>query len=260
MNTVAIRRIASYGIDAVLGRGRRSTVYLASKGERTCALKVALHGDFVGEFEAARAIADSCVIRVFEHGRADNAAFLAMECAAGGSLADIQRRQTSQASMALMRQAAEAAGRMHRKGWVHRDIKPANLLLRDDGSVTLGDLGCARMCGACDPQEHGTVVGTPRYAAPEQLQGAAADPTADVYSLGVLLHELLTGAPPYPGETLTEVIFQHRCAPLPRLHQSLHAWQPLLQAMLAKDPRERLPDGHAVLEQLRRLRRGGQPW
>jgi serine/threonine-protein kinase PpkA len=128
-------------------------------------------------------------------------------------------------------------------------------LLRGDGSLALADLGCARERGKAGPLPAGTVVGTPRYAAPEQSAGAPADPSADVYSLGVVLYELLCGQPPYPGTTLTELLCQHLLAPVPRLPLQRGAWQTLLDAMLAKDPCERLPDGQAVVEKLQHLHR-----
>ncbi len=101
--------------------------------------------------------------------------------------------------------------------------------------------------GSAGPAPPGTLVGSPRYAAPEQSQGAPAAPAADVYSLGVLLHEWLTGRPPFGGETPAEALAQHLLVPIPRLPAARAQWQPLLDALLAKDPARRLPDGQAVL-------------
>jgi serine/threonine protein kinase len=154
-------------------------------------------------------------------------------------------------ALALLRQAASGLAWLHRQGWVHRDVKPANLLLRANGSLALGDLGCAARTGDMGGAPPGTMIGTPRYAAPEQTEGAPAQPAADVYALGACLFELLCGSPPYPGETSMELLGQHLLAPVPPLPLEHAPWQPLLDAMLAKDPALRLPDGAAVLAQLR---------
>jgi serine/threonine protein kinase len=147
----------------------------------------------------------------------------------------------------LLREAAHALAALHARGWVHRDVKPANLLLRADGSLALGDFGTACPSGTESVKPAGTVTGTPRYAAPEQFQGAAAHASADVYSLGIVLCEMLCGHVPYAGETATELLAQHLLAPVPQLAPAHADLQPLVHAMLAKNPRDRLPDAQAVL-------------
>lgn len=258
--------VASYPVDAVLGRGRSSVVYLAHEPRtgRQLALKVARRADLVRqgreadfshEFTALRTLAHRHVIQVTDHGVQGDNAFLVMEVADGGPLPIPATALEPARVHALMTQAASALAELHRLGWVHRDLKPANLLQRTDGSLALADFGCACRAGESGPLPAGAVTGTPQYAAPEQIEGRAAHPAADVYSLGILLHQLLTGRVPYPGETVTELLGQHLLAPVPRLPRERSGWQPLLDSMLAKAPCERLRDGAAVLQALQRLQK-----
>jgi eukaryotic-like serine/threonine-protein kinase len=253
--------LGGYEFEALLGRGRRSIVYLARRAgeEHDVALKVVRKAklkergagaDPAIEFAALAALAHPHVIRALAHGEAGEVAFLAMEYAAGGSLAEHADALGTAIIASLLRQAAAALAFVHAQGWVHRDVKLANMFLRADGTLALGDFGSACRIGSATHEAPGTVIGTPIYAAPEQSEGAPADPAVDVYSLGVCLHEMLTGQPPYPGETPTELLGQHLLAPIPRLPQEHAQWQPLLDAMLAKEPSRRLSGGQAVLSRL----------
>lgn len=258
----AHRCVGGYRLERVLGRGRHSIVYLAlePRESRGIALKVAPRArpdaldatDLGREFMALRANAHRHTVQVYGHGVAGDQAFLAMEHAAGGPLSPKCGALSRASAISLIGQAAAALGWLHRHGWVHGDVKPANLLMRSDGSLALSDFGCARRIGERDAPRQRVVRGTPGYAAPEQTDGAAADPAADVYSLGACLYEILTGRRLYPGETLTEVFSQHVLAPVPRLDGEHAAWQAFLEGLLAKDPRRRPPDGQAVLWQLQR--------
>ena len=239
----APRAIGPYAVRAEIARGRRSIVYRGSRGATDAALKVSTTTDFEDERWRLERLAGPHVIEVHEHGYSPHGFWLALELAPGGSL----RAGAADEATARHRLADCARGlaHVHRLGWVHRDLKPANLLLRADGSLALGDFGAA--CAIGTAAERGEVVGTPLYAAPELCEGTPATPASDVYALGALLHEWLTGEPPYPGETLAEQRAQHLMAPVPRLPAPLVSWQPLLDAMLAKDLARRLPGGQAVL-------------
>jgi serine/threonine-protein kinase PpkA len=243
-----------------VGRGRHAAAWLAwdLAGEREVVLKLQPvdDGSLMREYAIAQRLAGPHIVQVHGCGEAERTAWLAMEYLPAGNLRRlIGRGGTPAEALALLRQATEAVAQLHRQGLVHRDVKPDNLLLRDTGEVVLSDFGLATRSGALDPRARmGAVVGTPRYVAPEQLEGAAASPAADVYSLGVLLHELVCGCPPFGGETLMEVLSQHLVAPAPRLPADVAALQPLMDRMLTKETKDRLPDADAVLGLL------GQRW
>ena len=250
--------IAGYRLSRRLGEGRRSVVWLATGRQGPVALKLVDRSEATNlahEYETAAFFSHPNVLRVLDQGRAGGVAYLAMEYAAGGSLAGhLGRAMEPGRVLALLEQAALGLKRLHDANCVHRDLKPANFLLRADGSLLLADFGLVMAAGARDAAARpGALFGTPRYVAPEQLEGAPAQPAADVYSLGVLLHELLCGRPPFRGETLMEVLSQHLVAAVPPLPPALAALQPLAEAMLAKDAAQRLPDANAVLDRIAAL-------
>jgi serine/threonine-protein kinase PpkA len=251
-----VPRIPGFRLLHEVGRGRHAAAWLAwdLAGEREVVLKLQAAGDgsLMREYAVAQRLSGPHVVQVFGCGEAQGRGWLAMEHLSGGNLRRlIGQGNTAQDALALLRQAAEGVAQLHRRALVHRDIKPDNLLLRASGELVLLDFGLVLSAGTLDPRaQPGVVIGTPRYVAPEQLQGAAAAPAADVYGLGVLLYEMLRGAPPFAGETVTEVLAQHLVAPPPPLGADIAALQPLLDRMLAKEVKDRLPDADAVLGQL----------
>ena len=253
-------RIPGFRLLRQVGRGRRAAAWLAwdEEGARELVLKLqaADDGALMREYAIAQRLDGPHVVQVLGCGEAQGWGWIAMEYLAGGNLRRrVGQGHTAPEALVLLRQAAEGLAQLHRRGLVHRDVKPDNLLLRDTGELVLADFGLVTPAGALDPRaQPGAVVGTPRYLAPEQLDGAGAAPAADVYSLGVLLHEMLRGCPPFCGETLMEVLAQHLVAPPPRLPADVAGLQPLLDRMLAKEVKDRLPDADAVLGLL------GQRW
>jgi serine/threonine protein kinase len=244
-------RVPGYRLLRPIGRGRRSAAWLAWDEARRAdvVLKLApASGRGLHDGAVAARVQGPHVVRVHGHGHAGHWSFVAMEHVEGGDLARRLRAPLARAeALSLVRQAARALAQLHRQGLVHRDVKPANFLLRADGSLVLADFGLVVEAGHRDGARAGCIVGTPRYVAPEQLQGAPASPAADVYGLGVLLYEMLCGRPPFPGETLMEVLAQHLFAnPVP-LPPELADLQVLVDRMLAKEVHGRLPDGDAVL-------------
>ena len=254
--------VAGYHLLRKVGEGRLATVYLAQDidgGE--VALKMLRRGHtghdaraavFAREFGIPAAIHNRHLVRVYEQLAVDGDSAVTMEFLGGGHLGNqIVRGLAPGTALSLLRQAALALDALHRHGFAHGDIKPANLLLRANGDLVLVDFGLARRLDDVAPQtQPGLVVGTPRYAAPEQSQLGTVTAAADVYSLGVVFYEMLCGKPPFPGHTLLEVFSQHLMAPVPRLRAALAAFQPLVDAMLAKQVGTRLQDGQAVLHQI----------
>jgi serine/threonine protein kinase len=253
--------LPGYEILSRLSEGHVSSVYLArvrSSGHLVV-LKVLRqvpdagieqHFDrFLQEYEIVARIKHPNVVRIFDLGVADDHAYIAMEYCGRGSLKRrIAEGIDSEQAFAWMRVIAGALGALHAVGICHRDLKPTNIMFRDDDSLVLIDFGLAR-------QAHfrsaitgtGAIFGTPYYMSPEQGQGSTVDRRSDLYSLGVIFFEMLTGAKPFQGEHAMSVIIQHREAPVPRLPAGLSRFQSGLDRMLAKNPADRFQSADDVL-------------
>jgi serine/threonine-protein kinase len=252
-----------YRIHALVGRGGMGAVYRAEHLAlgTTVGLKIlrASHGtqtDFVRRFQreavAASQIHHPGIVAVTDFGRTpDDRFYLAMEFVEGETLGRRLARTgpfPPTEAVTLVRSLAGALGAAHARGIFHRDIKPENVLLTSDGSAKLADFGIARLAeGPRDARETaaGLIFGTPQYMSPEQAAGQRQDGRSDVYALGVLLFELLTGAPPYVGASATHVLAAHLLSPVPRLpadgpHGPIPATlADLVGRMMAKNAAER---------------------
>lgn len=212
-----------YPVERRLGHGGMATVYLAHDRElgRPVAIKVlgaplALDAEFVGRFRREATIVARLshpnIVQIFDLGEEEDRLYIVMEYVEGGSLADLlarEERLAPEQAVELGQQACLALECAHREGVVHRDVKPANLLLRSDGALKVADFGIARSDQATAYTQAGTVLGTASYLAPEQATGESVTERADLYSLGVVVYELLTGVPPRKIESLTQLAAVH---------------------------------------------------
>ena len=145
-------------------------------------------------------------------------------------------------------QIAKGLEAAHQAGIVHRDLKPDNVMMRDDGSLALTDFGIAKDLNAQSTMTmHGQVFGTPSYVAPEQALGLPVGPAADVYSLGVMLFQMLTGRKPYQASDPQNILYQHINSPIPHLPEDLMQWQDVINFLMTKAPQTRPRDASAVL-------------
>jgi serine/threonine protein kinase len=210
---------------------------------------------FLREYELVAHLRHPNIARIFDIGVADDHLYLSMEFFPGGDLRSRMReRLDPNQALRYVRQMAAALGALHEVGVLHRDVKPGNLLLRQDGSVAFIDFGLARQLRLeSDITGVGTIFGTPHYMSPEQGHGSPLDERSDLYSLGVVLHEMLTGEKPYSAETPLAVIYMHANASIPRLPNSLAHLQPLLDGLLAKKPADRYSSASAIVASIDEL-------
>lgn len=254
--------IPGYTIIREIGKGGMATVYLAIQESfgREVALKVmAPHlaaeagfpDRFASEAKMVAALSHPHIVTVYDVGSFNNYHYLAMEYHTGGDLsARIDRNDlTPPEALKIIKELADALGMAHAKGVVHRDIKPDNVLFRahnDDAILT--DFGIARnMQAESNLTQIGSTVGTPKYMSPEQARGMKVDGRADLYSLGVMLYEMLTGKPPFSAGDTISLAIKHCQEPVPPLPSHLHRYQPLLSKLLAKEVKNRFQNGVEVM-------------
>ncbi|HVJ13343.1 MAG TPA: serine/threonine-protein kinase [Burkholderiales bacterium] len=268
-------QLGRYTIDGEIGRGAMGVVFRATDTvlQRTVAVKtvnMALEKDHADKYEArffqeARAaggLNHPNIVTVYDAGKAGDVVYMAMEYIQGVELRTLLTEGQPMAlgrALAIAAQVAEGLGYAHQAGVVHRDIKPANIMVTADGPVKITDFGIARMRASADLTQTGMMLGSPKYMSPEQVIGKRADHRSDIFSLGVIVYEMLTGAAPFSGENITALMYQivNFAPPAP---SSVNKAVPemldfILAKMLAKPVEERYADAREVARDLRECER-----
>lgn len=272
--SVAFVTVPGYEIEGELGRGGMGVVYKArhAKLNRVVALKMARGARvgerelirFLAEAEAVAAVKHPNVVQVYDYGETDGQPYMALEFCAGGSLSDRVKdgkRMDAVAAASLVAKVAAGVAVAHGQGIVHRDLKPGNILLDAADEPKVADFGIAKRAGR-DLTETQAMMGTPDYMAPEQAGGKAkfVGPPADVWALGIILYECLTGTKPFTAESANEVLAKVLMSESPPLTKLAGGISPDLNLIyrkcLEKNPADRYPSAHELSDDLLRFLRG----
>ena len=257
--------IPGYQIKAHVGSGGMAVVFRATQEslQRSVALKVLKNTEskewterFLNEGRILASLNHRNIITVHDIGIHAGHIYISMEYLDGG---DLKRRiksgMTTKEALQIVATIGEALEIAHKKGVIHRDIKPGNILFRPDGTPVLADYGIAKdFERETDVTTDGTVIGTPDYLAPEQARIEPVDGRTDIYGLGIIFYEMLTGKKPFLGDSPVAVVFKHLDEPIPQLPEELAMYQPLLEKMTAKDPDDRFASAVELLTAVTQLR------
>lgn len=275
------KKLGTCTLEKLIGKGGMGDVYLArqERPQRRVAVKILqpvpgnreTYKQFLARFQREANLIAKLehinIMPIYEYGEQDGLAYLVMPYITGGSLRDLLARRGSLnlfEAFTYMQQAAAALDYAHAQGIIHRDLKPANFLLHADGRLIMADFGIARML---EDETHpgagttltstGMLVGTPEYMAPEMVRGEPIDHRADIYELGIILYQMLSGNVPFKGNTPLVVVAMHLQQPLPSLHRSKPSISPEVDAVIqiatAKMPSERFQSARAMIQALQQV-------
>jgi class 3 adenylate cyclase len=256
--------VEGYRVLRKIGEGGMASIFLADAGDGgpPQVLKVVrMDKDagndslqrFIQEFALLEQVSHPNVARIFRQDFSFGHAYIAMEYFPCGDLAlRLRRPLDTRTAIGYLKQTAAGLGAIHAVGIVHRDLKPDNLMLRQDGSLALADFGVAKQVSMLITDTgDGDIVGTPYYLSPEQALGHTVDARCDLYSLGVMAYEMLTGQKPYHAGSAHDLLSKHVSAPVPVLPAPHAHLQPVLERMMAKSRDDRYPSAAALLDDLR---------
>ncbi len=268
-------QIGRYEIKSELGRGGMATVYRGydPRFEREVAVKVLppelLHADpqfrvrFEREAKIIAQLEHPSIVPVYDVGEENNQPYFVMRFMSGGSLTDRIKAGvfTVEQAMKIIEQVAPGLDEAHAKGIVHRDFKPSNILFDNKGAPYISDFGIAKMTQSQAGSVTGSaIIGTPAYMAPEQAQGSQVDGRADIYALGIILYEMLTGKQPYEADTPMGVAIKHITDPVPHILDANpnlpYDIEEIIQKAMAKDRDERYATAQEMVDALREIVRG----
>jgi beta-lactam-binding protein with PASTA domain/predicted Ser/Thr protein kinase len=259
-----------YRIDSRVARGGMATVYVGfdTRLDRVVAIKVmhatladdeAFVARFHREAKSAARLSHPNVVSIYDQGEDAGRVFLVMEYVDGGTLRARLRQEgrlAPAAALSLMEPVLQALAAAHAAGIVHRDVKPENILIASDGRVKVADFGLARAIEASGHTTTGLLIGSVNYLAPEQVESGAADTRTDVYAAGIMLFEMLTGAPPYDGDTPLSIAYRHVNDSVPAPSTLLVGVPPVLDALVVRttqrNPADRPDDARVLLADVRR--------
>ncbi len=247
--------IDGFSIVTRLSSTRHSAVYIAdreSDGERVVLKVFQKRADaadsldayerFLSEYSLVASVEHENVVTIFDHVLGDDSSYIVMEYLGGGTLRHRIRVGIREREACIyLRKMASALTAVHEVGILHRDLKPGNVMFRDDGSIVLIDFGLAkRMRLELALTDSGDIFGTPYYMSPEQGHGQDMDERSDIYSLGVIFFEMLTGRRPYESDSALGIIYKHAREPVPLLPARVAHYQMMINMMMAKKPSDRI--------------------
>jgi serine/threonine-protein kinase PpkA len=258
--------IPGYRIEQAIGKGAMSTVFLGVQEslERRVAIKIltprlaadpAFNKRFVKEARIIGRLGHPNIVTIFDAGSYEELFYIAMEYLEGDTLKErIKAGVTPEEAVKILRQIAQAMGCAHQQSCIHRDIKPANIMFRDRETAVLSDFGIAKnLEDKTQLTAVGWRIGTPNYMSPEQSLAKPVDGRSDLYSLGVVFYEMLTGTRPYQGADAFETAMLHVKGPIPTLPDTLRRFQPILDRLLAKKPEDRFANSEELLQAFQQL-------
>ncbi|MCA9738142.1 MAG: serine/threonine protein kinase, partial [Gemmatimonadetes bacterium] len=260
-------QIGRYRIESELGRGGMGVVYRATQVtlNRTVAVKMLprqLADDenlerFRREAQTLAQLAHEGIVHIYDVEEHEGSHFIIMEFVGGGSLGGVIERESPlpvDRTLEITAQVASALAAAHRRGIIHRDIKPDNILFNEEGRPRLTDFGIAHMRDGNSKTKTGVMLGTPYYMSPEQARGRSVTPASDLYALGVLMYEMLTGEVPFQGEDAVAIAIQHIQQQAPALSEKAPGTPAtviaIVERLMAKDPEQRFADAEALLQAL----------